>query len=95
MQSRADFYYGSWRRDLSGVFNKDVKVPLQEAELVGTSSSNRNLRQKTESILLWENQCILCQKHGGACTMYYLVVKGMRNGMRNWIPMQPRKAQSN
>jgi hypothetical protein len=24
----------------SGVFNKDVKVPLQEAELVGTSSSN-------------------------------------------------------
>jgi hypothetical protein len=31
---------GGWRRDLSGVFNKDVKVPLQEAELVGTSSSN-------------------------------------------------------
>jgi hypothetical protein len=25
----------------SGVFNKDVKVPLQEVELVGTSSSNR------------------------------------------------------
>jgi hypothetical protein len=24
----------------SGVFNKDVKVPLQEVELVGTSSSN-------------------------------------------------------
>jgi hypothetical protein len=23
------------------VFNKDVKVPLQEAELVGTSSSNK------------------------------------------------------
>jgi hypothetical protein len=35
-----DFYVGSWRRDLSGVFNKDVKVPLHEAELVGTSSSN-------------------------------------------------------
>ncbi len=27
-------------RIFSGVFNKDVKVPLQEAELVGTSSSN-------------------------------------------------------
>jgi hypothetical protein len=26
----------------SGVFNKNVKVPLQEAELVGTSSSNKN-----------------------------------------------------
>jgi hypothetical protein len=24
------------------VFNKDVKVPLQKAELVGTSSSNKN-----------------------------------------------------
>jgi hypothetical protein len=24
----------------SGLFNKDVKVPLQEVELVGTSSSN-------------------------------------------------------
>ncbi len=27
----------------SGVFNKDDKVPLQEAELVGTSSSNRRM----------------------------------------------------
>ncbi len=36
-----DFYYGSWRQDLSGVFNKNVKVPLQEVKLVGTSSSNR------------------------------------------------------
>ena len=27
-------------RDLSGVFNKDIKVPIQEVELVGTSSSN-------------------------------------------------------
>ena len=27
-------------RIFSGVFNKDVKVPLQEVELVGTSSSN-------------------------------------------------------
>jgi hypothetical protein len=35
-----DFYLGSRRQDLSGVFNKDVKVPLHEAELVGTSSSN-------------------------------------------------------
>ncbi len=25
------------------MFNKDVKVPLQEAELVGTSSSNKKL----------------------------------------------------
>jgi hypothetical protein len=25
------------------VFNKDIKVPLQEAELVGTSSSNNVL----------------------------------------------------
>ena len=30
----------SRRQDLCGVFNKDIKVPLQEAELVGTSSSN-------------------------------------------------------
>ena len=29
------------------MFNKDVKVPLQEAELVGTSSSN--------SVLVWFN----------------------------------------
>ncbi len=28
----------------SGVFNKDVKVLLQEAELVGTSSSNNHLK---------------------------------------------------
>jgi hypothetical protein len=26
------------------VFNKDVKVPLQEAELVGTSSSNKQIK---------------------------------------------------
>jgi hypothetical protein len=39
-QSGTDFYLGSWRRDLSGVFNKDVKVPIQEVELVGTTSSN-------------------------------------------------------
>jgi hypothetical protein len=31
-------------RIFSGVFNKDVKVPLQEAELVGTSSSNSESR---------------------------------------------------
>ncbi len=35
------FYCGSRRRDLNGVFNKDVKVPLQEVELVGTSSFNK------------------------------------------------------
>ncbi len=29
---------GGWI--FSGVFNKDAKVPLHEAELVGTSSSN-------------------------------------------------------
>jgi hypothetical protein len=28
------------------VFNKDVKVPLQEAELVGTSSSNKGMHQR-------------------------------------------------
>jgi hypothetical protein len=39
-QSGTDFYLGSLGWDLSGVFNKDVKVPLHEAELVGTFSSN-------------------------------------------------------
>ncbi len=36
----------------SGVFNKDVKVPLQEAKLVGTSSSNKN-SMENDSIEDW------------------------------------------
>ncbi len=30
------------------MFNKDVKVPLQEAELVGTSSSNKKCNQNAK-----------------------------------------------
>jgi hypothetical protein len=32
---------------------------------------------------------------GGMYNVLLCSAKGMRNGMRNWIPMQPRKAQSN
>ncbi len=42
------------------------------------------------------NPCILCHKHGGARTTYYLEVPMLReNGMRNRILMQPRKVQTN
>ncbi len=42
------------------------------------------------------NSRVLCQKHGGARTMYYLgVLKVWENEMRNWIPTQPRKARRN
>jgi hypothetical protein len=37
------------------VFNKDIKVPLQEAELVGTSSSNTKKQQE-------KNTCPHCIK---------------------------------
>jgi hypothetical protein len=46
--------------------------------------------------LALRNSRILCQKHEGTCTMYYLKVpKVQENGTRNWIPVQPRKAQRN
>ncbi len=39
----------------SGVFNKDVKVPHQEAELVGTSSSNTKLVLSNVTIISRES----------------------------------------
>jgi hypothetical protein len=42
------------------------------------------------------NPHVLCQKYGGACTMYQLgVPKGTKNGTRYRIPVQLRKAQRN
>ncbi len=35
----------------------------------------------------------VCQKHGGACTMWYPEYKRYENGIRNWSPMQPRKVR--
>ncbi len=37
----------------------------------------------------------VCQKHGGACTTWYLEYKRYGNGIRNWSPAQPRKVQRN
>ncbi len=37
----------------------------------------------------------VCQKYGGACTMWYLEYEKYKNGMRNWSPAQPRKVQRN
>ncbi len=42
----------------SGVFNKDVKVPLQEAELVGTSSSNIYFKLTTSKL---DKRCRFCR----------------------------------
>ncbi len=36
----------------------------------------------------------VCQKYGGACTTWYSESQRYKNGMRNWIPMQPRKIVS-
>jgi hypothetical protein len=37
----------------------------------------------------------VCQKYGGACTTWYLEYKRYKNGIRNWIPAQPRRVQRN
>jgi hypothetical protein len=38
------------------VFNKDIKVPLQEAELVGTSSSNTGTGAAVAAAAWWQRQ---------------------------------------
>jgi hypothetical protein len=67
----------------------------------------RNLRQKAERRnIAGINSCTrfskasyfekthnVCQKYGGACRTWYLEYKRYKNGMRNWIPAQPRKVQ--
>ncbi len=46
--------------------------------------------------LALKNSRILCPKHGGTCTRYYLGVPiEWENGTRNQIPVQPRKVQRN
>ncbi len=46
--------------------------------------------------LALRNPHVLCQKHGGTCTTYYLgVPKVQEKGTRNWLPVQPRKARWN
>ena len=53
--------------DLSGVFNKDVKVPLHEAELVGTSSSNSNTNSAERNP---NAQCDIHAEKYGLCVYF-------------------------
>ncbi len=69
----------------------------------------RNLRQKAErgkkagtypctrfpQVSCFEKTRHVCHKYGGTCTMWYLEYKRYKNGKRNRILVQPRKAQRN
>jgi hypothetical protein len=52
----------------------------------GTNSCTRFPRAS-----YFEKMRIVCQKYGGACTAWYSEYKRYKNGIRNWIPAQPRK----
>ncbi len=62
----------------------------ERGKKAGTNSCTRFPRasyfQKTRNV---------CQKYGGACTMWYSEYDWYKNGMRNRIPAQPRKVQRN
>ncbi len=51
----------------------------------------RNLRQKAEHILLQETPHAVHETWGSIYDVLSRSAKGTRNGMRNWIPVQPRK----
>ncbi len=51
----------------------------------------RNLRQKAESVLLRETPRAVHETLGRIYDVLPRSAKGTRNGMRNQIPMQPRK----
>jgi hypothetical protein len=51
----------------------------------------RNLQQKAESVLLRETTPAVLEIWGHMCNVLPRSTKGTRNGMRNWIPVHPRK----
>jgi hypothetical protein len=61
-----------------------------------TDVCTRNFWQKAESILLWETPCVLCQKYGGACTTYQLVVPKVRKmGQEIWFLCSQERVRRN
>ena len=56
-----------------------------------TDVCTRNLRRKAESVLLQETTRAVLEIWGHMYDVLPHSAKGTRNGMRNRIPMQPRK----
>ncbi len=65
----------------------------QKAERGKNASTNSCTRFPRASYI--EKTCDVCKKYGDACTTWYLEYKRYKNGMRNQIPVQPRKVQRN
>ena len=65
----------------------------QKAEWGKNAGTNSGTRFPEASY--FEKMHNVCQKYGGKCTTWYLEYKRYKNGKRNRIPAQPRKAQRN
>jgi hypothetical protein len=57
--------------------------------------TNTNSSTRFPQAPCFKKTCQVCQKYWSACTSWYSENKRYENRMRNWIPMQPRKAQRN
>ncbi len=70
------------------------KKPLERKAERGKNAGT-NLGTRFPRVSYFKKMRKVCQKHGGACTTWYLEYKRYENGIRNWSPTQPRKVQRN
>jgi hypothetical protein len=75
---------------LADVRMRNLWQMAERGNIAGTNSCTRFPR-----VSYFEKTRYVCQKYGDACTMWYSEYERYNNGMRNWIPVQPRKVQRN